>query len=285
MTLNTKIYVGCTGFNYDSWHTLKGGFYPPKIKQTELLDYYVTKFATTEINSTYYNIPKKETVERWKKSLPKDFIITAKIPQIISLANNLAHTKEKLNEFLDVMAPLDKNIGPLVLQLSPSFENKFKKIEELEQFFNMFPLDKYQLVVELRHESWYTDELYALLNTYDVGMVSSFLPYLPFKIFEEVKKSIVYWRIIGSHDLDISLGKEIIDRNEETNNLLEKFEYTFKVKKPEVCYIYINNHFTGFAPPMTQNFIELLEKRNLPVVKPTKGTYKGQETLSSYFKM
>ena len=78
-----KIHVGCTGFNYEDWKSNLGAFYPPKINNFDLLEYYSTQFTTCEINSTFYAFPRIETTARWAKQLPDDFVLTTKLPKSI----------------------------------------------------------------------------------------------------------------------------------------------------------------------------------------------------------
>lgn len=61
-----KIFVGCCGF---------------PIKKSE----YFKKFGIVELQSTFYDLPAKlETVKKWKKEAPKDFIFSLKAWQIIT---------------------------------------------------------------------------------------------------------------------------------------------------------------------------------------------------------
>ncbi len=279
-----NIYIGCTGFNYDSWKASKGNFYPTTINEKDFLAFYSTKFPTTEINSTYYKIPNIKTTKRWASLLPKGFVLTAKIPREISRSPFLSQVDELLDKFLKVMAPLDEVLGPLVMQLSPDFTFSQRNIEELESFLDLFPLEKYSLAVELRDIQWFQEDLFSMINSYqNVGLVSSFLHYLPFQIFSEVNNNFHYLRIIGSHDLDISSGKEIIDRSSTISHLSELIKQSVSNNPISTFYIYINNHFSGYAPLASKKLVEELNKNNLMPISPFSSTFKGQKDLSHYF--
>ncbi|OLS32728.1 MAG: hypothetical protein HeimAB125_05790 [Candidatus Heimdallarchaeota archaeon AB_125] len=281
---DVKLHVGCTGFNYDDWKSHLGGFYPAKIDKFELLDFYSTQFTTCEINSTFYAFPKLETTARWNKSLPDDFVLTAKIPKAICQADNLSVVDQNLKSFLHVMSPLKKKLGPLVMQLKPSFEKTDSTREQIFDFVSFFPHSEYQLIVEFRHNSWYNEDTYDLLNEKEIGIVSSFLPYIKFNLFEEVKKEHFYLRLIGSHQQQIGLGKELKDRTsymEDTaDNLLQAFQNN---SNKSTGYVFINNHFSGYAPPAARKFKEILKEKKIVVVEPQKTVFKGQQKLADFF--
>ncbi|MHA1691568.1 MAG: DUF72 domain-containing protein [Candidatus Heimdallarchaeaceae archaeon] len=279
-----QIYVGCTGFNYNDWMSNIGSFYPPDVKNYELLGYYATQFTTCEINSTFYAFPKIETTKRWNKLLPADFILTAKIPKTIAQADNLAQSKESLSSFLQVMSPLKSKLGPLVMQFAPSFEKNARTVEELDAFVSFFPHNDYTLLLEFRHSTWFNEETYDFLNEKKLGIVSAYLSYLELNLFEEIKSDYFYLRIIGSHKTQTGLGKQVLDRNELVNEMVEQLAQGLENNSnKKSAYVYINQHFSGYAPPIAQKFREMLEKKGLSVMKPEKSTFKGQHKLSDFF--
>ena len=279
-----RIHVGCTGFNYDDWKANLGGFYPAKIDKFELLDFYATQFTTCEINSTFYAFPKLETTARWNKSLPDDFVLTAKIPKSICQADNLSVVEQNLKSFLHVMNPLKEKLGPLVMQLKPSFEKNPSTRDQIYDFISFFPHSDYELIIEFRHKSWYEEDTYELLNEKKIGIVSSFLPYIKLNLFEEVKKDYFYLRLIGSHQQQIGLGKELKDRTDYMSKTADQLVDAYSNNKNKSSgYVFINNHFSGYAPPAARKFKELLAERDLIPLEPKKTTFKGQQKLADFF--
>ena len=39
-------------------------------------------------------------------------------------------------------------------------------------------------------------------------------------------------------------------------------------------YVFINNHFSGYAPPTARKFKELLTEKSLTVIEPSRTTFK-----------
>ncbi|MCG3222629.1 MAG: DUF72 domain-containing protein [Candidatus Heimdallarchaeota archaeon] len=281
---DVKIYVGCTGFNYEDWMANKGGFYPSNIEKYELLGFYSTVFPTCEINSTFYAFPRSTSTSRWAKLLPPDFILTAKLPKIICQAPNISLVEDKLTDFLKIMSPLKKNLGPFVCQFTPSFAKTEETLAQLLKFLDFFPFDDYDMVMEFRHESWFNQESYDILNDHNLGMVSSFLPYIKFNLYEDVKRDYFYMRLIGSHKQKIGDGKEVVDRSDVMEETADTIEKAFKINpNKKTAYVFINNHFSGYAPPAASKFKEMLEERKLQTVTPAITAFKGQQKLSEFF--
>ncbi|MFW6102022.1 MAG: DUF72 domain-containing protein, partial [Bacteroidota bacterium] len=77
-----KWYVGTSGWSYKDWQET---FYPKDLTDKEKkLQFYAEHFNCSEVNSTFYKIPPKETVERWKKSVPENFLFIIKLNRYFS---------------------------------------------------------------------------------------------------------------------------------------------------------------------------------------------------------
>jgi uncharacterized protein YecE (DUF72 family) len=59
-------------------------FYHPDLKPNQWFTYYATKFKTVEINSTFYNFPKKSSIKRFYKISPEDFKFSVKVNKAIT---------------------------------------------------------------------------------------------------------------------------------------------------------------------------------------------------------
>ncbi len=65
-----KVHIGTSGWSYKDWKDI---FYPPKLKSTEYLSFFAQHFNITEINTSFYRLPKSETISGWIKKVPADF--------------------------------------------------------------------------------------------------------------------------------------------------------------------------------------------------------------------
>ena len=60
-----EILVGTSGWSYRHW---RGTFYPEHLAGNAILAYYVERFATVEINRTFYSLPQATTIDRWRET-------------------------------------------------------------------------------------------------------------------------------------------------------------------------------------------------------------------------
>ncbi len=63
-----RVLVGSSGYSYKEW---KGTFYPEDLPATEMLRYYAERFATVEINNTFYRMPTADVLAKWACETPK----------------------------------------------------------------------------------------------------------------------------------------------------------------------------------------------------------------------
>jgi uncharacterized protein YecE (DUF72 family) len=155
--------IGTSGYSYAPW---KGRFYPQKMPQKQLLPFYASHFPTVEINNTFYNMPTPELVQSWADEVPATFRFAIKAPQRITHHLRLKNAGEPLRELWTCVEPLAKKRGPLLFQLPPNMK---KNVAVLAAFLDELP-PKAAATFEFRHESWFSDEVYALLRAHKVAL-------------------------------------------------------------------------------------------------------------------
>ena len=143
------IYLGCPIWSFKGW---VGNFYPKGTKSTDFLREYARRLTTIEGNTTFYAVPAPRTIEAWIEQTPETFRFCPKIPKAISHNGKLIDTIERANEFVNVMRPLAARLGPMFLQLPPSYSPKL--MADLAKFLDAFPKD-IRLGVEVRHLDWF----------------------------------------------------------------------------------------------------------------------------------
>jgi len=124
-----------------------------------MLAYYVERFSTVEINATFYRMPNTKTVAGWGAAAPLGFTYVLKAPQRITHFGRLRGVDEPLRYFCDTARTLGDKLGPLLFQLPPNFK---KAADRLGEVLAIMP-DGFRVAFEFRHESWFDDEIYALL--------------------------------------------------------------------------------------------------------------------------
>jgi uncharacterized protein YecE (DUF72 family) len=131
-----------------------------------MLAYYVERFTTVEINATFYRMPSARTVEGWGAAAPAGFTYVLKAPQRITHFGRLLDVDEPLRYFCDAARILGDRLGPLLFQLPPNFK---KAADRLGKLLAIVP-DGFRVAFEFRHESWFDDEVYALLRSRNAAL-------------------------------------------------------------------------------------------------------------------
>ena len=131
-----------------------------------MLAYYVERFTTVEINATFYRMPNAKTVAGWGAAAPAGFTYVLKAPQRITHFARLRGVDEPLRHFCDAARTLGDKLGPLLFQLPPNFK---KAADRLGETLATMP-DGFRVAFEFRHESWFDDEVYALLRSRNAAL-------------------------------------------------------------------------------------------------------------------
>src|SRR6266550_6620128 len=155
-----QLYVGTSGWAYPSW---KPAFYPEKLAQTKFLTHYSTQLNTVEVNLTSRQLLKETTAQKWITQTPEHFRFGIKAHQVITHIKRLKNTEDFVPRFLGTIEPLAQagKLGPVLFQLPPNLKADAKLLEE---FLAVLPRGVVS-AFEFRHESWFTDEIFALLKS------------------------------------------------------------------------------------------------------------------------
>ena len=152
-------YIGCPVWGTKEW---AGNFFPPRTPTSEFLRLYSRQLTTVEGNTTFYATPSEETIARWAQETPATFRFCPKIARTISHAPRLDTTQAETLSFVDRMCGLGTQLGPLFLQLPPSFAPTH--LDQLQAFLDFWPA-KARLAVEVRHPAFYKEPQAAEVNT------------------------------------------------------------------------------------------------------------------------
>jgi uncharacterized protein YecE (DUF72 family) len=160
-----EILVGTSGYAYKEW---RGSFYPDKMKERDMLRYYAERFPTVEINNTFYRLPGRETLLRWKDEVPPGFVFALKASQRITHRQRLSpESKETVDYLFDLASALGERLGPVLFQTPPFLR---KDIGRLRAFLGFLPAG-HPVAFEFRHETWRDEEVHELLRGRNAALV------------------------------------------------------------------------------------------------------------------
>jgi len=158
-----RTWVGTSGYNYPEW---KGSFYPEKLPAAKTLPYYAERFATVEINYTFYRTPNEKILAGWNRETPEGFRLTLKAPKRLTHIARLRDCKDLLDYFLRTSATLGAKLGAILFQLPPYFR---KDLAVLDQFLALLTPGTCA-AFEFRHASWMDAQVFARLRASNVAL-------------------------------------------------------------------------------------------------------------------
>jgi uncharacterized protein YecE (DUF72 family) len=261
-----NIRVGCSGWSYEDW---VGPFYPKNSKPKDFLKLYSSVFDVVEIDSSFYRIPNQFMISQWKKNTPDDFIFCPKFPKKITHELKLENVTSALSFFYKSLAGLGEKLGPLVVQLPPSFKYE-KGMPVLADFVSQLKTG-FKHAIEFRHESWFRNDVYELLESKNISFCWSITQYV--ETPHKVTADFVYTRMVGERDITKfnAIQKDRSAQMKEMSSAVKDV-----VGSVDDAFIFFNNHFAGFGPESVNEFRRLLGLMEMDLGKI--GTTEGVQT-------
>ena len=217
-----RTFIGISGYDYKPW---RGRFYPDDLPARRWLEYASRRFASVELNGTFYSLKSPAVFQRWVSEVPEGFVFAVKGGRFITHNLKLRNAERSLgNFFASGVLALGEKTGPFLWQLPATY--RFDA-ERMDSFMRLLPrnsrdaeavalqhndrLRRGALVdaaatvpcrhaFEVRHPSYFCDEFYAILRERGCGFViadtAGKFPYA-----EEVTADFVYVRLHGSQEL------------------------------------------------------------------------------------
>jgi uncharacterized protein YecE (DUF72 family) len=169
------LLVGTSGWQYPDW---RGVLYPPGVAQRRWLEHYASQYVTVENNGSFYRLPSRETFGNWRARIPEDFVMAVKASRYLTHVRRLRDPAEPVGRLLNAAAGLGDRLGPFLLQLPPNFPADPDALDGCLRAFAQFPMAstpggtgrKVRVVVEFRHDSWWSDEVRELLVRHDAAL-------------------------------------------------------------------------------------------------------------------
>jgi uncharacterized protein YecE (DUF72 family) len=248
-----RLLIGTSGFNYKDWRYI---FYPKGLPERKWLAFYAQHYDMVEINATFYRYFERSIFMRWHDETPDNFCFTIKGPKDITHRKRLDNIGDELTRFMESIQGLQDKLALVLWQFPYSFKNSDEVKDRLSQFLQQIPRTM-QHVVEFRHTSWFTDDVYALLNNTNTGFVINDSSRFP--AAEAITGNVVYVRFHGPKQLYASSYST--DQLSAWAGKIASWLTDFDV------YCYFNNDFFGHA---IRNAVELRELVNSAAVDSQK---------------
>jgi len=241
----TFIHIGTSGWHYDHW---RGPFYPQDLSAKAYLEYYMERFHTVEINNSFYQLPKEETLAVWRDTVPSGFIFTVKGSRYITHMKKLKDPEGAVALFLERVEVLGDKAGPILFQLPPRWR---ANPERLVSFLEALP-GQFRYAFEFRDPSWFNSEVYDIL----AGHGAAFCIYeLGGQVSpKEITADFVYVRLHGP-------GGPY--QGQYTTEVLAGWAGAFATwaSQGKKVYCYFDNDEAGYAAQDAMNIQEMIQGR------------------------
>ena len=117
-----------------------------------------------EINSTFYRLPSKKTIQKWMDLSPNLFF-SIKASKYITHIKRLKDCRKAWQVFWKRVKPLGDRMKAVLIQLPPSFKNNpvnFKRVKAMKAYL---PKKGPSIVFAFRDDSWFTDPVTQLFKS------------------------------------------------------------------------------------------------------------------------
>lgn len=172
----TRLFVGTSGYQYGHWN--KGVFYPPHIR--DQLAYISSKLNVIEFNTSFYSIPKPDTVSNWVARIDNDCRMILKAPQsfthhrlmmLINPKSDKRSGQSLLDWFVEGVHRIpQKKRGPVLVQTPARLHFALNRLRDCLEYFHTQGL---RVAFEPRHASWLRSNTYKLLEQYGAALVAA----------------------------------------------------------------------------------------------------------------
>ncbi|MGH9630926.1 MAG: DUF72 domain-containing protein [Bryobacteraceae bacterium] len=237
MTKPGKVYIGTSGWNYKHW---REEIYPKGLRQASWIDFIAERFNTVEVNTSFYRIPKSETLEQWQAQTPNNFRFAVKLWRGITHYKKLLNSAQYTESFLkaiDVLRPGRR--APLLIQLPPNQRKNTDKLGAFLDELKELSVSKWRVAVEFRHPEWLDQDVYRLLDRR--GMAICLHDMSGSATGEQNGAKFVYVRRHGGH-IGKYHGSYSPEEIESDAKRIRKW-----LKEGRDVYVYYNNDIGGHA--------------------------------------
>lgn len=222
--------------------------------QRRWLEHYAERFATVEVNASFYRLPARATFAAWAERTPDDMVFAVKASRYLTHIRRLREPEDPVRRLVEAARGLGPKLGPILVQLPPDMR---VELDRLEAALAAFPAGL-RVAVEPRHASWFEPGTLRLLERHDAALCMADRPG-----WRPEPARTASWGYLRLHEGRASprpcYGRTALDS--WARRLAERFGADDDV------YVYLNNDTEGCAPRDARWLALRLEAAGLPVTR------------------
>lgn len=278
--MNSKIKIGTCAWSFDDW---RGSFYPPRLPHSDWLEFYARHFNSVEVDSTFYHTPGERVIAHWVEQTPDHFRFACKTPREVTHDARLRDCTEKMEMFLEGIAPLGEKLGCVLIQLPPGFSIRQDETA-LREFIRRLP-PGFRYAVEFRRSEWHMPRIVHLFEEYRICWVWNDITPLaeqnhaPFEFLPQTT-DFLYVRLLGDFATKYHASRNRVNRFESVlwprDSALDGWAIRIgrHMEKSSRIFIFANNHYEGFSPISCRR---IAERFGMDIQLPTPSFSTGKQ--------
>jgi len=177
------------------------------------------------------------------EKVPDGFRFAPKMPQVITHANGLKGSYEELTTFVDTISLLGDKLGPILVQLPPTFG--YHNLDTLQKFLRLLRkfTEELRFAIECRNSS--------LLRDHNIALCLNDLEWMPAS--QDTTTDFAYFRWLGRQPLN---GRQTPQPVDVTHQLIPSVLIVRGIAcRVEEVYGFFNDRYGGHAP-QTANLVK-----------------------------
>ena len=164
-----RLLVGTSGFAYPGWAPR---FYPAGLRGDALLPWYAERFATCELNNTWYQTPSESKVLAWLAATPPEFRFAVKAQRGGSYRSMRLDPTTSVPWLTGPLRAFGPKLGTVLFRVPDTMQADPARLAAL---LASWPSDL-PLTMEFQHPSWHVDEVFAALHEANAALCATELP-------------------------------------------------------------------------------------------------------------
>jgi uncharacterized protein YecE (DUF72 family) len=183
-----RIYVGTSGWSYPGWRQ-----HIPGVSLKDRLAHLARLLDAVEVNGSHYIQIARETYRAWAAQTPPDFRFAVKGHRYVTHYKRLLDCGDSVRRLRDQARGLGDKLAVVVWQLPAHFRRDDARLDDFLRALRSWRGTRH--AIELRHASWFDEQVRGRLEAAGVASCLSDAPDFP--MWEAVTTDLVYVRLHG----------------------------------------------------------------------------------------
>lgn len=162
--------------------------------QKDRLAFYAGNFTTVEVNSSFYRLQQRSTLEKWYDQTPAHFRFALKANRYLTHNKKLLDPEKSILIEKDHAMPLKEKLAVVLWQLPKTLTPDLPRLSIFIQALRRW--SEVRHAIEFRHSSWFTDDTAEYLS--EAGIAACLSDAGDWPLWDRITTDLVYLRLHGN---------------------------------------------------------------------------------------